>query len=225
MTDLTLLSFDTTGIVASVALQSKQILRARTFPPGANSQVLSSALIPTLQDLLSEAEVTFQDLDVIAVATGPGSFTGIRLGLAAAQGLALSTKAQIFAPTSLEILAFSALGEAFQEILVALDTKRGDYFCQRFNGACQSLSESTILNKEQIQQEMIRSPQLVCVTEVPQDFEESGRFLKAPENTAVTLINYYFFLKNQGIEVPSQLSPTYCRTPEFVKHTPPKMVT
>lgn len=217
MTDLTLLSFDTSGIIASIALQTKKTLLTRTFPPGANSQTLSSALVPTFQELLLEANITFQDLDVIAVVTGPGSFTGIRIGLATAQGLALATKAQIFAPTSLEVMAFSALSKKPQGILVALDTKREDYFCQRFDNKCQPISEPVIMRKDEIQLEMTHSLSLLSVTEMPNDLGEGERFLKAPENTAITLIDYYFFMNGNNKEMPHKLSPTYCRMPEFVK--------
>lgn len=65
----------------------------------------AEAIAGLAQDALTEARLGFSDLDRIAVATGPGSFTGVRVGLAFARGLALALGAPCIGVSTLEILA------------------------------------------------------------------------------------------------------------------------
>lgn len=87
-------------------------------------------LAPMVNDVLREAGVAAGDLDVIAVTTGPGSFTGARLGVAFARGLALASGARAVGVTVFEVLA-RAVPEGIA--VVALDGRRGDIFLQRFD--------------------------------------------------------------------------------------------
>jgi tRNA threonylcarbamoyladenosine biosynthesis protein TsaB len=75
-------------------------------------------------------------LDAIACDVGPGSFTGIRVGLAAAKGIALALDIPLVPVTSLEALAAAArIGGAEGPIVAVLDARRGEIFVQRFDGA------------------------------------------------------------------------------------------
>ncbi|MGB0671739.1 MAG: tRNA (adenosine(37)-N6)-threonylcarbamoyltransferase complex dimerization subunit type 1 TsaB, partial [Rhodospirillales bacterium] len=73
----------------------------------------------------------FAALDGIAVTRGPGAFTGLRIGLAAARALGLAADSPVAAFTTLEVLA-AAAGPGEQPLLVTIDSKRGDLFCQVF---------------------------------------------------------------------------------------------
>jgi tRNA threonylcarbamoyladenosine biosynthesis protein TsaB len=64
-------------------------------------------LLPMLRDVLAEAGVEIADLALLAVTIGPGTFTGIRIGLAAARGLALASGLPLVGVTSLEAVAAS----------------------------------------------------------------------------------------------------------------------
>ncbi len=85
-----ILAIDTSSAWCSVALslegQAVQF-RHETVTAGA-----SQLLLPWIESLLSDAKSSLKDLDAIAVCIGPGAFTGVRLGVAAVQGLAISTK-------------------------------------------------------------------------------------------------------------------------------------
>ena len=75
-------------------------------------------------------------LDAIACDVGPGSFTGIRVGLAAAKGIALALDIPLVPITSLETIATAArLGGAEATIVAVLDARRGEIFVQRFDRA------------------------------------------------------------------------------------------
>ena len=80
-----ILGIDTTAKTCSVALVSQATLGVRTIHDGPTH---SQTLLPFVKDLLEEASVSPEDLDVIAVSAGPGSFTGLRIGISAAKGLA-----------------------------------------------------------------------------------------------------------------------------------------
>ena len=103
----------------------------------------AEALLPMVRAVLDEAGLDFGDLDRLAVTVGPGSFTGLRIGLAAARGLALATGLPLIGVTTLEALA-AATDPALRRdrVTVALiDSRRGDVFVQAFGADAAPLSE------------------------------------------------------------------------------------
>jgi tRNA threonylcarbamoyl adenosine modification protein YeaZ len=88
-------------------------------------------LFPALEELLSRAGVTYTDLTRIAVTTGPGSFTGLRIGLSAARGLGLALSIPVVGIPSL--LALSLVAQC-DPVAVLLDAKRGEAYVQTFSG-------------------------------------------------------------------------------------------
>lgn len=83
-------------------------------------------LLVTIADVLRESDVALSALDVIAVVTGPGSFTGVRVGLAAAKGLAESLNLPLVAESRLAVLAAQAQGSS--PVQAWIDAGRGDVF-------------------------------------------------------------------------------------------------
>lgn len=95
----------------------------------------AEVLMPMLQEVLAAAAVDFSGLDLLAVATGPGTFTGIRIGLAAGRGLALASGLPLLGVTSLEAVAAAVPADerAGRVLLVAIDSRRDDLFIQAFD--------------------------------------------------------------------------------------------
>lgn len=85
-------------------------------------------LIPLLEVLLAEAGAAWTDLDAVACGTGPGSFTGVRLSVAAARGLALSLSRPAIGVSRLEALAEGLA----RPLAVIEDARRGAVYLQRF---------------------------------------------------------------------------------------------
>jgi tRNA threonylcarbamoyl adenosine modification protein YeaZ len=88
----------------------------------------AEALMPMVAEVMTEAGLGFSDLDLIAATTGPGSFTGVRIAIAAARGLALVTPAKLFGMDSLTVLARVARESnvaADAPLAVAVDARRG----------------------------------------------------------------------------------------------------
>ena len=94
----------------------------------------ADALLPVVSDILAETGCRQQDLDTVAVTTGPGSFTGVRIGVATAKGLAWGLGCRLVAVTSLAAMA-AALFEDQPDAPFAvpvLDARRGEVFCGVF---------------------------------------------------------------------------------------------
>jgi len=94
-------------------------------------------LMPMIADVMAAAALDFRDLERIAVTVGPGTFTGVRAGVAAARGLALATGLPVVGATSLAVMAHRAetlLGAAHREptLAVAVDARRGMVYLQVF---------------------------------------------------------------------------------------------
>ena len=95
-----LLALDTATAACSVALWRDGAVLARRFEAMLRGQ--SEALMPMVGAVLAEAGCGFKDLDAIAVTVGPGAFTGLRIGLAAARGMALAAELPLIGVTTLE---------------------------------------------------------------------------------------------------------------------------
>lgn len=96
-------------------------------------------LMPMIAEAMSEAPFGFSDLDRIVVTTGPGTFTGQRVGIAAARALSLASGAPVGTLSSLAVMAYTAVHELQTEVsgkslVVAVDARRGEIYFQRFAG-------------------------------------------------------------------------------------------
>jgi tRNA threonylcarbamoyladenosine biosynthesis protein TsaB len=128
--DLILLAIDTAGSACSAALArggSVVAAESRQMRHGHGE-----ALLPMIDRVTAAAGLPPARLDAVAAATGPGGFTGIRVGLAAAHGIALATGARLIGIASFVAVA-SLMGEAGGgACLVALDSRREDLYVQLF---------------------------------------------------------------------------------------------
>jgi len=126
-----ILALDTATSSCSVALWAEGVkaCRAKAMERGH-----AEALMPMVVEVMAETGVAFRDVDLMAVTVGPGSFTGLRIGLAAARGMALAAGLPCFGVTSFEAVAESIDPGRYvgRMILAALDSKRGDIFAQAF---------------------------------------------------------------------------------------------
>ncbi|MDA1088812.1 MAG: tRNA (adenosine(37)-N6)-threonylcarbamoyltransferase complex dimerization subunit type 1 TsaB [Proteobacteria bacterium] len=134
------LGFDTAASACSAALSDDGKIIARRFEAMARGQ--AEHLMGMIADVMEEAGKAYQDLDLLAVTTGPGSFTGLRIGLAAARGLALAGDLACMGVTTLEVVAagVQASERDGATLLVAIESKRDDIFVQVFAAGLAPLS-------------------------------------------------------------------------------------
>lgn len=123
-----LLALDTGSPLVSVALARDGVVAASRSVGQERSSV---RLLEMIQEVLAEAGIGVRDLDRIAVLRGPGSFTGLRIGLATALGLHQALGVPATAIPSLPVLAASA-GEPGRIVIAAVDALRGDWSAQAF---------------------------------------------------------------------------------------------
>lgn len=127
-----LLAIDTAHHACSVALaKDGHVLASET---DVNPSRQAETLLPMVEATLRAAQCRYSDLDILAVNVGPGSFTGIRIGLAAAKAVAMAAEIPLVGVTSLEILAWQAYQKQSSPtpILAALDARRGQVYIQPF---------------------------------------------------------------------------------------------
>lgn len=106
-------------------------------------------LMPLVAEVMDESGLAFTDLQAIGVTTGPGGFTGIRIGLSAARGFALAAGLPVIGVTTLETVA-AAQTDAYDHLLVVLDSKRDDLYVQLFGPGAAPQGEPRSLLPEDI---------------------------------------------------------------------------
>lgn len=118
------LAFDTTGPWCSCAIVTPaRILAESSLKIGRGH---AERLAPMTDSVLKRANVTAGNIDRIAVCTGPGSFTGLRVALAFARGFALPRKIPVIGLSALRVLAAEADPEHTRKIVSVIDAKRGE---------------------------------------------------------------------------------------------------
>lgn len=132
-----ILAIETSGAACSAALMSGRGMHERSLPM---TRGHAERLVPLIGEVLAVAGVAYADLDLVAVTVGPGTFTGMRVGLATARGIALATGRPCLGVSSFECVLEAALSEAEaawtsgRGVLVVLDSRRSEAFAQRFAG-------------------------------------------------------------------------------------------
>lgn len=123
------LGFDTATPASAVGLRLSDgsTLQARDDPGAGERPGHATRLLPMAAGLLAEAGVSWGEVERIAVGVGPGTFTGLRIGVATARGLAQSLGNELVGVSSLRALAFGAAHEA-REVLAVIDARRGEVF-------------------------------------------------------------------------------------------------
>jgi tRNA threonylcarbamoyladenosine biosynthesis protein TsaB len=123
-----LLAFETATEACSVALHvDGQVLERFEIAPRRHAELS----LPWAEALLAEAGISRRQLDGIALSRGPGAFTGVRLAIAIAQGIALALDRPLLPVSTLQVLALRAPAEETQ-ILSAIDARMGELYVARF---------------------------------------------------------------------------------------------
>ena len=146
---MNLLAIETATEACSVALIHGNELIARTeIAPRRHTELV----LPMADDLLAEAGIGRHALDAIAVGRGPGAFTGVRLGVSLAQGMALALDLPVITISSLAALALEAPEEDDAAILAVIDARMGEIYaaCYRrdANGGLIALDEERIASAD-----------------------------------------------------------------------------
>ncbi len=123
---------DTAGGACSAALWRKERLIASRFERLRRGH--AERLVPMIEAVMAEGATAYADLDCLAVTVGPGGFTGVRIGLATARGLALACRRPLVGVSNFQVLAAGAKADAPSDgsLAVVIDAKRHDLYVQAF---------------------------------------------------------------------------------------------
>lgn len=124
-----ILAFDTSAAHCAAALLQGDRVLAEALEPMEKGQ--AERLMPLLAEVLAQGGVTLQDLTALAVGVGPGNFTGVRISVAAARGLALGLGIPAHGVNRFDALSYGLP----QPLLVAEDARRGDVYLQGYGVA------------------------------------------------------------------------------------------
>lgn len=134
-----LLAFETATEACSVALYLDGEVRERFELAPRRHAELS---LPWAEALLAEAGIARTQLDAIAVGRGPGAFTGVRLAIALAQGIALALDRPVLPVSTLAVLAAGARADGPARIMAAIDARMGEVYAATFQREAGTLAPS-----------------------------------------------------------------------------------
>lgn len=140
------LAIDTASDITSVALFDNETISSCIQIRNERGQ--GEALMGLIQDILTRFKKAPKDLTHIAVTVGPGSFTGVRIGLATARGLGLALKIPVLGIDNFLVTAY----HTHKKVTIVLDSKRDDYFTQDFSANGTALGEPKIKTTEELKQ-------------------------------------------------------------------------
>ncbi len=129
----------TPATVVGLALPDGTVLQARDDPQSGERPGHSTRLLPFAHDLLAEAGLGWDRVERIAVGVGPGTFTGLRIGIATARALAQSLEIELVGISSLRALAFGTT-----KTLAAIDARRGEIFVAAYDADQQLLAPRAV---------------------------------------------------------------------------------
>ncbi|MCL2843606.1 MAG: tRNA (adenosine(37)-N6)-threonylcarbamoyltransferase complex dimerization subunit type 1 TsaB [Oscillospiraceae bacterium] len=183
-----ILAIESSAKAASVAIMEDERLIAQTYQHAGLTH--SKTLLPMIHGLLAGIDCTVAELDTIAVAKGPGSFTGIRIGVATAKGLALGADKPLVGVSSLEAMAHQAkhLGQGL--ICAAMDARRGQVYNALFHAQGDKLHRLT-------------DDRAIAIEALFAQTEHSGPYLLVGDGAALC----YDYLQQE--KIPAQILPEH----------------
>lgn len=151
---MNILSIDTSSSNCSIAVVGEE---ATLGEININYNLQHSVLLmPLIEELLSRLDMSPKDLTGLTVSVGPGSFTGLRIGLAAVKGLASGLDLPIYSVDAIKVLAYGAFG--YSGLIVPMvDALRGGYYTGFYTfikGELQTIMDPVILTFEEIKEKL-----------------------------------------------------------------------
>ena len=150
-----ILAFETSAKACSVALHDGQKLLAESYQNTGLTH--SQTLLVMAQDLLKSCEKTAQDVTHLGVAAGPGSFTGVRIGVAAAKGFAWGGELPVYGVSTLDAMA-RQMDVSMGYICACMDARRSQVYNAIFQAGAEGLrrvTEDRAISLETLKEELL----------------------------------------------------------------------
>lgn len=143
-----ILSIETSTSICSVAIhdQGNLLALAEIDEPGAHAE----KLLGLVGEVFEKAGLSFGDLDAVAVSQGPGSYTGLRIGVSTAKGIAFALEIPLIGINTLQAMAASQPISQGEFVVAVLDARRKEVYTQTFGNLLQEISsiESLVLEED-----------------------------------------------------------------------------
>ena len=127
---MNILALEASAKAASCCVCRDDFLLAQSYQHSGLTH--SRTLLPMVEDMLKNSELSLDDIDLIAVANGPGSFTGLRIGVSTAKGLVWAKDLPCAACSTLESMAWNLAHLEGADICCAMDARRAQVYAARF---------------------------------------------------------------------------------------------
>jgi tRNA threonylcarbamoyladenosine biosynthesis protein TsaB len=142
-----ILSLETSTSICSVAIHERGALLAlaEIKEPGAHAE----KLLDLVDAAMKQTELRLSDLDAVAVSQGPGSYTGLRIGVSTAKGIAYGLEIPLIGINTLQAMAASQLINQGEFVVAVLDARRKEVYTQTFGDSLQEISSIEALVLEE----------------------------------------------------------------------------
>lgn len=215
--------FESCSVAAGRGLRSLTPGIASAFEPMVSGQ--AERLIPMIESVMNDARLAFRDLDRLVVTTGPGTFTGSRIGVAAARAIALAAHVPTVQLSSLELMALSPAipGSKNTVYAVATDARRGEVYLQVFSHkTLRPVSQPAVLSFDGAASALGPKPMMIAGSGA----EAVAEAARALGNTPVAILanllpdalDILFASASYPISV--EIAPLYLRAPDAKPPTP-----
>lgn len=169
------LLMDTCGGEASVALADMDLAEASVATEMLPGRRASERLVPVIRRVMENTGWTLQDLTAVVVVHGPGSFTGVRVGLSAAKGLSEAGGIPLIAVSRLALIAAGENGL----VHAVLDAGRGEFYYGEYSGSV--CVREALLTRDEVMAAAAKGAVVVCEVKVAEDLAElNPRFVAEP---------------------------------------------
>ena len=216
-----ILAIETTAVTASVALVDENGIVA-CFNVN-NKLTHSEKLLPMIDAVLTQSGYKADDVEIICVSAGPGSFTGVRIGIATVKGLAFAKDIPCVTVSSLEALAYLNKNHG-AVICPVMDARRNEYYNALFCENMQRISDDRAISAAELEQELKKYDNVILNGDGAVKFynwlENRVAGVRLANQTdllqnaaAVGLCGYEKYKKGESISS-LELSPVYLRKPQ-----------
>lgn len=214
-----ILAVDTSAVCASVAVtENGKILSECSTNTGLTH---SRTLMPMIDSVLRNAEIDLDSIDFFACSVGPGSFTGVRIGVAAIKGLSDATKKKCIPVSTLEALAYNLSGQKVTAVCV-MDARCNQVYCAIFSvdgEKIERLTDDMALQIEELGEKLKEYQNIVfvgdgaklCHGKLGYNIAGKGNIYQRGSSVAFAAEND--FTPKKAVEA-AVLMPTYLRLPQ-----------
>ncbi len=216
------LGIDTSAVTCSVALYSDHLL---SFYSSSSGLTHSQTLLPAIRAALEENRLSVSDLDLVAISNGPGSFTGLRIGISTVKGLCLPNDISCVGVSTLNALAMNARGLENTVICPVMDARRGEFYNALFlieSGLPKRITPDRAISGEELKKEIASFDRLLILGDGAEKFCEmfpefqpnlAEEKIRLQNGESVALLGM-MHAKDGNVLSCKELSPTYLRLPQ-----------